>query len=276
MPQGRRGAGRAVKYVWPVIMTLLTYLPIVMVVIYSFNESKLYSVWGGFSFKWYEALFNDDDMFAALVNSLVLGAVSSVLAAVIATSAALAYDRAKLPFKWAAEKISILPIIIPEIILGMVLLAFFSLLGIPAGMITLVIAHTSFCIPYIYTEVRARLQDMDMSPSEAARDLGASGIRAFMTVTLPMIAPAIAAGMFMSFAMSFDDVIISVFVTGVSVNTLPIIVYTSMKTGVTPEVNALCTLMLAVTLLLYGAALIIKHAAAVRTGSGRTQRKEPS
>ena len=118
-------------------------------------------------------------------------------------------------------------------------------------MVTLVIAHTAFCVPYIYMQVKARLAVLEEGFTDAARDLGANGPQAFFTVTLPLLSPAILSGMFLSFAMSFDDVIISIFVTGVSVNTLPIRVYTALKTGVTPEINALCTVMLAVTVLCY-------------------------
>ena len=138
---------------------------------------------------------------------------------------------------------------IPEIILGMVFLAFFSLLDLPNGMLTLVIAHTAFCIPYIYMMVKARLVGMDHSLEEAARDLGATPVRTFFTVTLPLLLPAVASGCLLAFAMSFDDVIISIFVTGPKVTTLPVKIYTQMKTGVTPEINALCTVMLGVTVM---------------------------
>ena len=143
-----------------------------------------------------------------------------------------------------------LPMMTPEIILGMIFLAFFSLLGLPFGMMTLVISHTAFCIPYVYMQVKARLVGMDKSLEEAARDLGADKSRVFFDITLPMLIPAIVSGMLLSFAMSFDDVIISVFVTGVNVNTLPILIYTQLKTGLTPKVNALCTLMFLATILL--------------------------
>ncbi len=130
----------------------------------------------------------------------------------------------------------------------MVFMAFFSLIGLPFGMGTLVLAHTAFCIPYVFMLVKARLVGMDPSLAEAAQDLGAPPVRVFFDVTLPLTAPAIASGMLLAFAMSIDDVIISVFVTGVDVNTLPIKIYTQLKTGVTPEVNALCTLMFLATL----------------------------
>jgi spermidine/putrescine transport system permease protein len=148
------------------------------------------------------------------------------------------------------EYLSILPIMIPEIILGMVSLAFFSLLAFPLGMVTLVIAHTAFCIPYVYLLVKGRLAGLDKSYVEAARNLGAGELRAFFDITLPLILPAVISGMLLSFAMSFDDVIISVFVTGPNTNTLPIRIYSQLKTGVTPKTNALCTLIFAVTVVL--------------------------
>lgn len=246
------------RAVYPICMTVLTYLPILVVVVYSFNKSRLTSTWGGFSLKWYQSLFRDEDMFEALLNSIVLALSSSILAAILATAAALGIGNAKLPAKRLMMRASLFPLIIPEIVLGMVFLAFFSLLGMKFGMLTLILAHTAFCVPYIYTQVSARLEMLDMAPIEAARDLGASGVIAFFTVTLPLLAPAIFSGMFLSFAMSFDDVIISVFCTGVSVNTLPIRVYTQLKTGVTPEINALCTLMLAITVICYVLSALIK------------------
>ena len=232
------------------IVLVVMYLPIVLLVIYSFNESKISSVWGGFSIKWYQQLFRDKEMFKALWNSIVLGVSSSVCAAVIGTLGAFGMTKIKCKANGVMEYISTLPIMIPEIILAMVFLAFFSLLGLPFGMTTLILGHTAFCIPYCFMLVKARLVGMDASLAEAARDLGASEWQVFRDITLPLIAPAIASGMVLSFAMSFDDVIISLFVTGVNVNTLPIRVYTQIKTGVTPEINALCSLMLLATLIL--------------------------
>ena len=254
------------RMIYPVFMTVLTYLPILIVVVWSFNESKLSSVWSGLSFKWYRELFSDRSMLTALGTSLFLGAASSVIAAVIAISAALSMDRARLPFLGVIEKIMLTPMIIPEIVLGMVFLAYFSLLHLPFGILTLLIAHVAFSIPYIYMEVRAALSQLDPQVTEAARDLGAGPVTAFFTVTLPMLSPAIVSGMFLSFAMSFDDVIISIFVTGVSVNTLPIKVYTQLKTGLSPKINALCSLMLSVTLLCSLAAFLIRRRTAKKRG----------
>ena len=231
-----------------IFVTVLMYLPILFVMIYSVNQSKISSVWTGFSMKWYHELFRDRNVRAALVNSLFLGGVSSLAAAVIGTLGAIGTMRTSFKGKGVMEYIATLPMMTPEIILGMIFLAFFSLLGLPFGMTTLIISHTAFCIPYVFMQVKARLSGMDSSCEEAARVMGAGRIRVFFDITLPMIAPGILSGMLLSFAMSFDDVVISIFVTGVNVNTLPILIYTQLKTGVTPKVNALCTLMFLATL----------------------------
>lgn len=232
------------------ILLGLMYLPIVLVIIYSFNASRASAVWDGFSLHWYGELFRDRSMFEALRNSIILALLSSFSAGIIGTLAASGMARVKLRGSKVMEYLSTLPIMIPEIILGMVFLVFFSLLGLPFGMVTLVIAHTAFCIPYVYLMVKARLAGLDKSYVEAAKDLGAGEVRAFYDVTLPLILPAIVSSMLLSFAMSFDDVIISVFVTGVNTNTLPIKIYSQIKTGVTPKTNALCTLLFGVTVLL--------------------------
>ena len=246
---------------WPFIyvgiITVITYIPIFLTVVYSFNASKISSVWEGFSLKWYVELFQDRDMKEALLNSLILAVLSCTLAVFIGSAGALGMYRKKSRANDVISYISLIPIMIPEIILGMVFLSVFSLMGLPFGMVTLVIAHTTFCVPYIFSMVKARLVGMDKALEEAALDLGASPVRVFFDVTLPLIMPAILSGVMLAFAMSFDDVVISIFVTGPTVNTLPVKIYTKIKTGVTPEINALATLMLAVTvLLLAGASLV--------------------
>lgn len=244
-------------FVYVGVITVITYIPILLTVIYSFNASKISSIWEGFSLKWYAELFRDRDIFEALGNSLILALLSCTCAVVIGTMGALGMHRRKSRLNDMVASVSMIPIMIPEIILGMVFLSVFSLMGLPFGMVTLVIAHTTFCVPYVYSMVKARLVGMDKSLEEAALDLGASQIRVFFDVTLPLIMPAIASGVMLAFAMSFDDVVISIFVTGSTVNTLPVKIYTKLKTGVTPEVNALAAVMLLVTVaLLLGAALV--------------------
>ena len=229
---------------------IVMFMPIIIVIIYSFNESRISSVWGGFSLRWYADLFRDRSIFTALRNSLILAAVSSVAAAVIGTLGAVGMHKSDYKASKAIEYISTLPIMIPEIILGIVFLLFFALLSFRFGMLTLVVAHTAFCIPYIFILVKSRLVGLDKSIEEAAKDLGAGNARVFFDITLPLIMPSILSGVVLSFAMSFDDVVISTFVTGVNTNTLPLKIYTQLKTGVTPKINALCSLIFAVTVLL--------------------------
>ena len=234
--------------IYQAVLLVLMYLPIVVVVVYSFNVSKNTTVWGGVTMDWYRKMINNRGLLEALRNSLVLATLSSLLAGIIGTLGAVGMARVSFRSKGAVEYISTLPIMIPEIILGMVLMAFFYLLDMPFGMLTLLLGHTVFCVPYILMEVKARLAGMDPSLEEAARDLGAGSFRAFWDITLPLIMPAVMSGSLLAFAMSMDDVVISIFVNGPRISTLPVKVYTQLKTGVTPEINALCTLMLAFTL----------------------------
>ena len=232
------------------VITVLNYLPIILTVVYSFNKSKLSSVWEGFSLDWYKMLLRDGDIKKALLNSIILAFLACVLALIIGVSAALAMREKKMFFDDFISNFASLPIMIPEIILGMVFMAIFSYMNLPFGFVTMTIAHASFCVPYVFLIVRARLMGMDLSLEEAARDLGASEFETFRDVTLPYILPGIASGLLLSFAMSFDDVVISIFTTGPSVNTLAIKIYTKMKTGITPEINALATVILVITVLI--------------------------
>ena len=254
-------------HIYLAIITIITYIPIILTVVYSFNESKLSSIWGGFSLKWYEELFRDRDMGEALKNSIVLAVLSCLSAIVIGTTGAIGMQKWKNKVNDAVANISLMPLMIPEIILGMVFLGTFSFMNLPFGMLTLVIAHTTFCVPYIFMTVRARLAGIESSIEEAARDLGASGAQVFFDITLPAIMPAILSGALLSFAASFDDVVISIFVTGATVNTLPIMIYTRMKTGVTPEINALAAIMLLVTIMIILLASVIGRA-------GKKERKK--
>lgn len=249
------------------ILFFLMYLPIGVVVVFSFNEARLPVRFTGFSMKWYQELFQDRDMLQALKNSLILAVSSCAVSAVIGTLGAVGISRIHWKTKGMLEYISILPLMIPEIILGMVLMAFFYMMNLPFGMLTLLIGHTVFCVPYILMEVKARLAGMDPSLEEAARDLGAGPFRAFWDIILPLIMPAVMSGSLLAFAMSMDDVVISIFINGPRLSTLPIKVYTQIKTGVTPEVNALCTIMLAVTL------LILLIYTAIGKFTGRNQKK---
>ena len=240
-----------------ILILVLMYLPIAVVIIFSFNESRISVFWEGFTLDWYSQMFKDSIMLAALKNSLVLAVSSSLCAAVIGTLGAVGIAKKQILGGNAMEYFAILPIMIPEIILGMVFLAFFALLGMPFGMTTLVIAHTVFCIPYVYLLVKARLTGLDKSYVEAARDLGAGEMKAFLSITMPLILPAVVSGMLLAFAMSFDDVIISSFITGVDTNTLPLLIFSQLKIGLTPKTNALCALLFVATVLIVVISLII-------------------
>ena len=241
-----------------VLMLLLMYLPIFVVVAYSFNDTKLFH-WAGFTFSWYQKLFHNQTIINAFFNSLKLAVLSSGLGAV---------GMAGRTFfgKGALEGLSTVPIMIPEIILGMAYLSFFSLLQVPFGMLTLVAAHTTFCVPYIFINVKASLQSLDPALGEAALDLGASRRRVFFDITAPLIFPSMLSGSLLAFAMSMDDVVISFFVTGPETATLPLQVYSMLKMGVTPEINALCTVMLGTVFLLVAGARLFQSARKAKKG----------
>ena len=257
-------------FVYVAVITVLTYIPILLTVVYSFNASKLTSVWEGFSLKWYRELFGDRDLGEALINSLILAVLSCAFAVLIGTSGALGMSRRKRKTDEVMAYVSTLPIMIPEIILGMVFLSVFSLMGLPFGIVTQEIAHTTFCLPYIFTMVRARLVGMDHSLEEAALDLGATKRQVFFDIIVPLFLPVILCGGLLAFARSFDVVVISIFVTGPKVNTLPVKIYTKLKTGVTPEINALATVMLFVILLCLAGAYVLgrKSQTAVEKAAG--------
>lgn len=236
----------------PLYLTLvlvLMYLPIAVVVLYSFNAnaSRYPNEFTGFSLQYYRALFRDTKgLLAALKSSLILAACSCGISMVIGTLGAVGMSRRKFRGQGALETLALLPIMIPEIILGMAFLAVFTAVGLRFGMLTLILAHVTFCTPYIFIIVQGRLAGMDPSLVEASQDLGASPARTFREITLPLILPGVLSGVMLAFAMSLDDFVISFFVTGATTTTLPLKVYSSVKTGVSLQVNALCTLTLGV------------------------------
>lgn len=224
------------------------YLPILVVVLYSFNgnTNRFPNAFTGFSLRNYQALFKDTKgLVAALKNSLVLAGLSCGIAIVIGTLGAVGMAGRRFKMQGLIENLAILPIMVPEIILGMAFLAVFTAVGLKFGMLTLVLSHVTFCTPYIFIIVKGRLVGMDPALAEASRDLGASARRTFFEITLPLILPAVISGAMLAFAMSMDDFVISFFVTGATTTTLPLKIYSSVKTGVSLQVNALCTLMLA-------------------------------
>jgi spermidine/putrescine transport system permease protein len=222
------------------------YVPLIIVVAYSFNNSRLNAEWVGFTFNWYHVLFNDDQMLGAAANSLTIAVTSSLVATALGTMAGIAIHRFKLkllPF------MVITPVAMPEILLGVSLLLFFiQVLNLTLGILSIMIAHITFCIGFVAIVVRARLAGMDESIFEAARDLGATSWQTFKLVTFPLIMPGVVAGALMSFTLSIDDFVITFFTAGVGVTTLPLQIYSMIKIAVTPEVNAVSTLLMLLTL----------------------------
>ncbi|MBK6336155.1 MAG: ABC transporter permease [Betaproteobacteria bacterium] len=223
------------------------YLPLVVVVVFSFNDSKLNAEWVGFTLDWYRKLFANAEMLHAAANSLLIAVVASALATVLGTMAGIAMHRFKsrlLPF------MTLTPVAMPEILLGVSLLIFFiSVFGEESlSLLTVIIAHTTFCIGFVAIIVRSRLAGMDESIFEAARDLGATPWQTFRLVTLPLIMPGVVAGALMAFTLSIDDFVITFFTAGAGVPTLPLTIYTMIKIAVTPEVNAVSTLLMLLTL----------------------------
>lgn len=244
-------------YSW--VMLLFLYLPIAILILYSFNESRINAVWSGFTWKWYVSLFENRQVLEALGNSLTIGLISSVLATVLGTAASLALKHYSLRWQTLINGLIYLPIVIPEIMLGLALLILFSQTHIELGKATLIMAHTTFSIPFVMVIVSARLADMGKELEEAAQDLGATAWNTIRYVTLPLIMPGIMAAFLMAFTLSLDDFIISFFVAGPNSTTLPLYIYGLVKRGVSPEVNALSTLLIVSTVLLVIVAEILRR-----------------
>ena len=223
------------------------YVPLLIVIVYSFNDSRLNAEWVGFTFDWYDKLFHNQEMLLAAGNSLLIGLTASAVATVLGTMAGLAM------YRYRTRLLSVLvlaPIAIPEILMGVSLLIFFVLLNFTLGLVSVALAHIAFCIGFVAIVVRSRLAGMDESLTEAARDCGASPLNAFRYVTLPLIMPGVIAGALMAFTLSIDDFVISFFTAGAGTGTLPLQIYSMIKIAVTPEVNAVSTLLMLLTLAL--------------------------
>jgi len=223
------------------------YIPLVIVVVYSFNNSRLNAEWVGFTLDWYDKLFHNEDMLAAAGNSLLIALTASLVSTVLGTMAGVAMYRYKLRL---LPLLVLTPIAIPEILMGVSLLIFFVLVNFTLGLVSVTLAHIAFCIGFVAIVVRARLAGMDESLTEAARDCGATPWEAFRYVTLPLIMPGVIAGALMAFTLSIDDFVITFFTAGAGTVTLPLQIYSMIKIAVTPEVNAVSSLLMLLTLAL--------------------------
>ena len=234
--------------IYATLVYIFLYLPIFVLVVFSFNKSKLNATFTGFTLDWYKNLINNTQILEALKNSLIIAFISTFFAVIIGTLAAIGMYRYKFKGKRAMEGLLYIPVVIPEIVMGISMLAFFSSLNLPAGLITLILAHITFCISYVIIVVRARLDGFDSALEEAAQDLGATPWQTLTKVTLPVISPGIISGALLAFTLSLDDVIISFFAAGPDSNTLPLKIFSMVKFGVNPEINALSTVMMVFTL----------------------------
>lgn len=233
------------------LVYLFLWLPIAVLAVFSFNAGRQTAIWQGLTLDWYRRLLANEALLASVRNSLAAAALTTVIATVLGTLAALALRRGSFP---GTLVLLFLPMVIPEVVLGAALLTFFGTAGLRLSLATVVIAHVVFSVPCVALVVRARLAGLDPALEEAARDLGAGPVEAFRRVTLPLALPGIAASALLVFTLSIDDYVVTSFVAGAGATTLPLHVYSMLRVGVTPEVNAVSTLLLAGTIALIVAA----------------------
>lgn len=229
---------------------VLLYLPIIVLIVYSFNSSKYTIDWKGFTTKWYENLLSNDALLQSAWHSISVAMVSATIATIVGTLGAVALYRYDFFGKKFINSLVYVLIMSPEIVMGISLLMLFVFISLPLGFTTLLIAHISFCLPFVIVTVLSRLNGFDKNIIEASKDLGASEFITFKNIILPNIFPAIVAGFLLSLTLSFDDVVISFFVTGPDYEILPLKIYSMVRLGVKPEINALCTIMFIFTLLM--------------------------
>jgi spermidine/putrescine transport system permease protein len=251
---------------WVTGVLVFLYAPLVVLVIFSFNDSKRNVVWRGFTTKYYEKALSNDTLVEALINSLTIAALATIASLVIGAMAAVMLWRFRFPFKGAVDGTISLPIIVPEICLGVAMLIFFAWIEWPNNLIwplnlgAITIAHITFCFPFVTMVVRSRLASFNKEEEEAAKDLGASDWQAFRDVLLPHMRPSLVAGALLSFTLSLDDFVITFFTSGPDTITFPVKVYSMVRFSVTPEVNAASTLLIVLTVVLTAIALRLQGA----------------
>lgn len=253
MAGGRYAAGmtavRRLLATWTGLVFVFFYLPIAILVLFSFNRSKLNIVWTGFTLDWYAALWTDTVLVRTLQNSLVVAAATTILSVVLGTAGAWLLYRHRYPGGAVLDTLVFLPMIVPEVILGVSLLILFVSIGLELGYATIVISHVTFAVPFVMAAVRARLADLDPALEEAALDLGATPLQAFVKVLVPYLMPAIVAGALMAFTLSLDELIVTYFTASAGTRTLPLEIFGRVKKGLDPSLNAVSTLFIVVTVL---------------------------
>lgn len=246
VPNGLEVLNRALGG-WTLLVFLFLYLPILVLVAYSFNTSRLNIVWEGFTLKWYRELWKDAPLIDALKNSLIVASITTALSVVIGTVGAWLLHRYRYRFSRALQTLVAVPMMMPEIVMGISLLVFFKTLTLQLGFTTVIIAHTTFCFPFVLVAVQARLQGLDPALEEAALDLGASPVKAFWLVIVPCLRPAILSGGLMAFTLSMDEIIVTFFTASAASATLPLLIFGKAKVGLNPMLNALSTFFILAT-----------------------------
>lgn len=245
----RKRTGRYLGNLYAVLVFAFIYLPIVIMVIFSFNDQRNNYYWNGFTLEWYKVLFTESDLLPFLINSLIVAVAATAISIVVGVLGAMGLMRFEFRLKQTINSALYIPIVIPEVVLGISLLMLYETANFPLGLMSMILAHATFCIPFVVIIMRGRMSGMDMSIEEASQDLGANRVTTFFRVTLPMLVPGILSSAFMSFTLSIDDVIISNFVSGPYSTTLPVKILSMVKVGLKPEVNALTSIMVLVLVL---------------------------
>lgn len=255
-----------IKNLTIILTFIFLYAPIIVLVIYSFNKSELNVIFTGFTFDWYRKLFQNSELLEAFRNTIIIAGVSTITSTIIGTISAIGLYKYNFPLKKLVNRLIYIPIVIPEIVLGISLLSVYTIANLKLGMPSLIISHIAFSIPFVITSVRSTLNLLPKEYEEAAYDLGASKFNVFTKVTLPLIMPGVISGGTLALTLSMDDVVISYFTAGPGSNTLPLQIYSIIKTGITPDVNALSTLLLLVTIIVLTLSAISQSRKIARRG----------
>ena len=235
---------RWLKNLFVGLVFFFLYLPIIILVVFSFNSSRMNIIFEHFTLEWYQILFSNHELLEAFMNTIIIAVSSTIISVIIGTIGAVGLHRYDFPMKGLVNKLIYIPIVIPEIVLGISLLSIYTLMKLELGMFTLILSHIAFSIPFVVVSVRSTLSYELKTYEEASRDLGANIFQTFFLVTLPSIMPGVISGATLAFTLSMDDVVISYFTAGPGSNTLPLKIYSMIKTGITPDVNALSSLLL--------------------------------
>jgi len=240
------------------LVFIFLYLPIIILVVFSFNSSEMNIIFESFTLDWYKNLLTNNDLVNAFINTIIVAVTSTIISTVVGTISAVGLHKYNFPFKNLINKLIYIPIVIPEIVLGISLLSIYTLTKLELGLFTIILSHIAFSIPYVIVSVRSTLSSLEQNIEEAAQDLGANSLKTFWYITLPLIKPGVVSGATLAFTLSLDDVVISYFTAGPGSNTLPLYIYSIIKTGITPDVNALTSIMLLVVIIILTSSAIIQ------------------